>query len=247
VPGDSIYTDGQRITVGTSFAAPIVAGTAALVLAVHPSATPAQVRTLLTSSTRAFPTSGAAANTPQCTAPMFDNAGDPIDQLECYCTAATCGAGMLDARAAVEAAKAQALAATGVQALIAVSPTNPVAGEAFTLDAGGSLLLPGRTLASFEWSLLDGGGIATGFAATTPQTTITATAAGTLRVQLSVVDSTGARSVQALSIAVGPAAVVAAAPQAAPPAAESGGGGALGIGWLLCLLAATLAAARRRR
>jgi hypothetical protein len=37
------------------------------------------------------------------------------DQLECYCTIATCGAGMLDAHQAV-------LAAAGVQAHIDVSP-----------------------------------------------------------------------------------------------------------------------------
>jgi len=248
VPADSIYSDGNRITVGTSFAAPMVAGTAALMLAVHPNATPAQLRALLASSARAFPTTGAAANTPQCTAPMFDNAGDPIDQLECYCTTATCGAGMLDARAAVQAAKGQALAATGVQAIVTVSPANPVAGEAFTLDAAGTLLSPGRTLAGVEWSLLDGGGIVASLSATTPQTSVTATGAGTLRVQLAVVDSTGARSVQALTIAVASAGGTSATPQAqaAAPAAESGGG-ALGLGWLLGLLVATVLAARRRR
>jgi hypothetical protein len=36
-------------------------------------------------------------------------AGEPVDQLECHCTTATCGAGMLDAGAAVVAAQ------TGVQ------------------------------------------------------------------------------------------------------------------------------------
>jgi serine protease len=177
---------------------------------------------------------------------MFDNAGDPIDQLECYCTTTTCGAGMLDARAAVQAAKDQALAATGVQALISVSPANPVAGEAFMLDAGGSLLAAGRTIASVEWSLVDGGGIVTRLAATTPQTSVSASAAGSLRVQLAVTDSTGARSTQTLAIAVGASTAVAATPQDAPLPADSGGGGALGIGWLLGLLIATIVAARRR-
>jgi len=250
-PGGSIYTDGQRITVGTSFAAPMVAGTAALILAVHPGATPAQVRALLTSSTRSFPTTGAAAGTPQCTAPMFDNAGDPIDQLECYCTTATCGAGMLDARAAVQAAKAQALAATGVQALITVSPANPVAGEPLVLDAAGSLLSPGRTLAVAEWSLVDGGGIVSSLAAptpqTTPQTTVTASAEGVLRVQLSVVDSAGARSTELLSIAVSPATAIAAGPQSTEASGPNeGGGGAVGWVWLLGLAVATQLAARRR-
>jgi hypothetical protein len=37
----------------------------------------------------------------QCTAPQFTSSGSPIDQLECLCTIDTCGAGMLDAGAAV--------------------------------------------------------------------------------------------------------------------------------------------------
>ena len=54
--------------------------------------------TTLQGTARAFPTSGAAAGTPMCVAP------GSTDQLECYCTTATCGAGMLDVRAALLAA-----------------------------------------------------------------------------------------------------------------------------------------------
>ncbi|WP_420992631.1 S8 family peptidase [Cupriavidus sp. 30B13] len=75
---------------GTSFAAPLVSGVAALMLAVNPALTPAQVLAALKSSARPHP-----ANT--------------------YCTQAanvgSCGAGLLDANAAVIAAT-QAPAAT---------------------------------------------------------------------------------------------------------------------------------------
>lgn len=99
--GGSTYSDGLlRPTLGTSFSAPLVAGTAALMFSVRPDLTPAEVRSLMRASARAFPTSGADAGTPQCAAP---NGGE---QLECYCTTSTCGAGMLDARAAVAAAAA---------------------------------------------------------------------------------------------------------------------------------------------
>ena len=99
--GGSTYSDGLlRPTLGTSFSAPLVAGTAALMLSVDTTLTPAEVRSLLRSSARAFPTSGADAGTPQCHAP------DGNEQDECYCTTSTCGAGMLDARAAVAAAAA---------------------------------------------------------------------------------------------------------------------------------------------
>jgi hypothetical protein len=51
----------------------------------------------------------------QCTAPQFNSIGNPVDQLECLCTIDTCGAGMLDAGAAVLGAS-NGLAAAGVQA-----------------------------------------------------------------------------------------------------------------------------------
>src|SRR5204862_236734 len=66
-----------------------------------------------------FPTTGGdngdGTVVPQCTAPQYDANGDPIDQLQCYCTTATCGAGMLDAGAAVLAA-GTGLPGTGVSA-----------------------------------------------------------------------------------------------------------------------------------
>jgi serine protease len=104
-PGASTYTDSFRITVGTSFAAPIVAGTAALMLAARPTLSSAQVRSFLQGTTRPFPTGG-NPSVPACTPPRFDAAGKPVDQLECRCTTSTCGAGMLDAGSAVRAAQA---------------------------------------------------------------------------------------------------------------------------------------------
>ena len=97
-PGSSIYTDSFNASVGTSFSAPLVAGTAALMLSARPSLTPAEVRSMMRSSARPFPTSGGSAGSPQCHAP------NGTDQVECYCTTSTCGAGMLDAGAAVQAA-----------------------------------------------------------------------------------------------------------------------------------------------
>ncbi|MDL2338772.1 MAG: S8 family peptidase [Pseudomonadota bacterium] len=104
-PLNEAYTDATDVTIGTSFSSPLVAGTAALMLAVKPSLTPDDVRSLLRRTARVFPTTGDDIDVPSCRAPMFDSAGQPIDQLECYCTTATCGAGMLDASAAVALAQ----------------------------------------------------------------------------------------------------------------------------------------------
>jgi len=103
--GGSIYTDSFNRSLGTSFSAPLVAGTVALMLSAQPSLTPAAIEATLRTTARPFP--AAAAPLPQCVAPQ-PTAAPQIDQLECGCTTATCGAGMLDAGAAVLAAKAGA-------------------------------------------------------------------------------------------------------------------------------------------
>lgn len=74
---------------GTSFATPMVSGVIGLMLAVAPGLGPDQVRSIVTSTAKAFP------------------AGSE-------CTTATCGAGILDARAAVAAASAPLPAAVKV-------------------------------------------------------------------------------------------------------------------------------------
>jgi len=94
-PVASTYTDSFNYGVGTSFAAPLVSGTVALMMSVKPSLTPDQVLEILQRTARPFPISGAAATVQNCRAP------NTHVQLECYCTASTCGAGMLDAAAAV--------------------------------------------------------------------------------------------------------------------------------------------------
>ncbi|WP_454731234.1 MULTISPECIES: S8 family peptidase [Cupriavidus] len=96
---------------GTSFAAPLVSGVAALMLAANPALTPAQVLAALKSSARPHP-----ANT--------------------YCTLAAntgnCGAGLLDANAALIAAT-QAPATT---------PTAPSSGDSGGGGGGGALAWP---------------------------------------------------------------------------------------------------------
>ncbi len=93
--GGSVYTDAFYATIGTSFSAPLVAGTAALMLSVNPNLSPLQVQQLLMNTSRVFP---AYSDIPTCREP------DGIPQEQCNCTTTTCGAGMLDAAAAVQAA-----------------------------------------------------------------------------------------------------------------------------------------------
>ncbi len=82
-------TDRFTNTGGTSFAAPMVAGTVSLMLAVAPNLTADQVHSVITSTAKPFP----AGST---------------------CDTAICGAGIVDANAAVHAATALAPAPTPV-------------------------------------------------------------------------------------------------------------------------------------
>ncbi|SEL32519.1 peptidase MprA. Serine peptidase. MEROPS family S08A [Roseateles sp. YR242] len=98
VAADNAY---NYVGTGTSFSTPLVSATAALMLAVDSTLTPAQVKSLLMSSSRPFPTTGAqTVSASQCRDPATVGTSA---QLECYCTTSTCGAGMLDASAAVRA------------------------------------------------------------------------------------------------------------------------------------------------
>ena len=89
--------DGWAEGAGTSFAAPMVAGVASLMLGLAPNLSAAQLRAMLTSTAAPFP------------------AGSD-------CNTARCGSGILDARAAVVAANGGATAKSNYQGLWWKSP-----------------------------------------------------------------------------------------------------------------------------
>jgi serine protease len=236
VAADGAYT-GSGASVGTSFSAPIVSGIVGLMASVRPGLTSTEATQILKSTARSFPTTGggsaADGNPPQCNAPSS------AEQLECYCTTSTCGAGMVDAAAAVAAA----LALNGVSVAITQNPASGlVAGQTLTLTAAASGLPSGRTVASTAWTVVDGGGIVTGFAsgASTATATVTPTAAGSFTVRANVTDSAGSVYTQTAIVSV------AAAPVVTPPATGGGGGGggAASVTWLAGLLLAGLALRR---
>jgi serine protease len=230
-----IYTDAFNASLGTSFSTPLVTGTVALMLSAQPSLTPAEVKAALQASARPFPTTGGTTGTPGCVAPTS------TVQDECYCpnTSATvaslCGAGMLDAHAAV-------LAAIGVQARIADSTASPTAGAPVVLTST-SVVGSGDTIASYVWAITSAG--TTGATITsgqgTPTLTVTPTAAGVLSASLTATDTFGNASTTSATVTV--AAASGGGGGGGGGGSSSSGGGALGIGWFSLLLAAVLALA----
>lgn len=138
---------------------------------------------------------------------------------------------MLDAGAAVRAA-------VGGQVRIDVSPAAPVAGSSVTFSGAGSVVAPGRTVAGWAWTLVDGGGVASAFSSGSdaPMVTLSASSAGRVAVRLVVTDDRGVAIASQTSVAV------AAAP--VPPASSSGGG-SLSWTWLAGLALAAGALGRK--
>ncbi len=230
--GGSTWTDGYDISVGTSFAAPVVAGTAALMLSARPQLLPDEVRQWMQSGARPFPTSGAGNDENGQPVPMCHAPGGS-EQLQCYCSVGLCGAGMLDAAAAVAAAQSAPLARIGPQTVA------PVVGESFGLSAAGSQPATGHGLAAYAWSLVGAAGGVAAFAGATDgvEVQLLASAAGTVQVQLQVRDDAGQVATQQRSI------VVTAPPL--PPV--SGGGGAMSALWVALLGLGVAALLHERR
>jgi len=141
----------NEASVGTSFAAPMASGVAALMLAASPALTPSELIARMQSSVLAFPTSSSTSST-DCVlgSTATDDNGNYTDTsqaTECVCTTATCGSGMLNAAAAV-------LAASGMFVEITPSSTTGSPGQKITLDGSGSTAAAGDTIVSYQWTTI---------------------------------------------------------------------------------------------
>lgn len=182
--GANLENEGS---VGTSFAAPMVAGVAALMLAESPGLSPSQIITRMTSSALAFPTSSSTSSTAcQLAATTTDSNGNYTDisqGTECVCTTATCGAGMVNAAAAVTAA-------SGIFVQITTSSSTGTPGQRIKLDGSGSTAASGYSIVSYQWSTIP----STSDQLTTPNaatTTLVVPSFRSIQVKLTITDSGG--------------------------------------------------------
>jgi serine protease len=236
VPTGFGYTDKVvRPNFGTSFSAPLVAGAAALMHSVNPRLTPDQFTTLLQESASPFPTSSANTNT-ICRVPT-----NFVQGTECICTTVTCGAGMLNTAAAVNAA----LKPFGI--VTSTATINP--STAISISAATSFAADPRTVASYQWSIVNVTGA-------TPAIVDAAAASTTLQVggnsrftlRLRVTDDAGATDDTDFAM-VTTTPPEPQTPPASSPIGQSDGGGGSFDWWLLFLglLPLALPALRRRR
>jgi len=194
-PAINTYSDGLNDpSLGTSFATPQVAGTVALMLSANPTLTPAQVKAIVQSSARPFPTQPAGSSVPVCQAPTS------AVQDECYCTPSTCGAGLLDAGAAVAAAAQGAAPTVSIIASASTVTVGSSVGFSANANAPGGL-----GIASYQWSITSGSSIAAlSGASNTATARVTTSGTGSFTVTLTVTDSAGASASAGSTVIVNP-------------------------------------------
>ena len=123
---------------GTSFASPLAAGVASLMLSVNPALTPSELVSRIQAGARAFPSS---PGYPTCSLSAPTNSA-------CNCTRETCGPGLLDAEGALQLAYSPA---------VVIAPVGTVApGSSLTLDGRGSAAVGGASITAYQWSQVSG-------------------------------------------------------------------------------------------
>jgi serine protease len=226
VPAASAYTDQfPNFNIGTSFSAPLVAGAAALMHAVNSHLTPAQYITLMKESAAPFPTTSTTTTT-VCHVPV----GGSLQQEECICTTATCGAGMLNTRGAVLAAQRPFA--------IVDAPASIETDTAISIDARDRFGSNGRTITSFQWTAAGITGATPTFGdATQAVTTVQVADASKFTLRVTVTDDQGSQDTADVAVATVTPPTTIPPPPAIPPASVGGGGGGGGSpGWLLLAL-----------
>jgi serine protease len=236
-PAANIYTTPLlQPTYGTSFSSPLVAGAAGLMKAVNPGLTPALLIGRIKETARVFPTTspGTTPQPPACQ--LVTVAG--VQAAECICNTQVCGAGMLNAEAAVIAARRPAVLAqvTGIAG----------AARPLTLDGSASTAAAGRTIASYAWTVVTVAGGATTptiQAANQALATVITPSQGSIVLRLTVTDNFASSDSATVTInAVGGSSTT----SPPPDTSNSGGGGALDAIWLM-LIALLLCMHRQRR
>jgi serine protease len=103
-PGANDYTDQNNANLGTSFSAPIVSGTIALMLGADPTLSPDDILAHLQANATAFPQTAVDTNNQPISCVNPNGSAIPLatNQAECNCSTSLCGAGMVNALKSVQ-------------------------------------------------------------------------------------------------------------------------------------------------
>lgn len=232
------YTDRyERSNFGTSFSAPLVSGAVALLHAVTPSLSPAQYAAVIMGTSNPFPTTGSSPDVGVCRVPS----GNLVQNAECICTTATCGAGMLNTSAAVNALSGP-FAVIQAPATLSISSDVSIDGTT-SFDAGGG------QVASYQWSVVNVTGATPTIANPTgANTTLQVGGTSNFTLRLQVTGANGTTDDTTFSMATTTVPPVTSTPIGSGGRGGGGGGGSFDW-WLLFLglLPLALPGPRKRR
>jgi len=189
-PPNCVLTNSNQYrtyNIGTSFAAPVVSGIAALMSAVNSKLSSCQLIDRLKEGATPFPQSSLDTPPGETQPPMCHVPASSADlqDSECICTrdGQTCGAGMANAPASLSAA---------LRPIAAVAlPETVSAGASVALDGSGSAAANQHVITSYQWSAVSGGLTPSITGASTAHATVTAPACGIATVALTVTDDAG--------------------------------------------------------
>lgn len=209
---------------GTSFAAPLAAGVASLMLSLNPALSPAQLVERLRSAARPWSALPATPGYANCVNSLLR------PQSVCRCNSEVCGAGLLDADRALRLALGPAVVIAPVETVLP--------GASVLLDGQASVPIPGTRITRYAWQQLQGPSVTLQAADTALARVVLSPSTASYVFELSVTDSEGRTGRDQVSV------------QAVAPNANAGGGGANSVLWggaLWLWVLATVAAQRRCR
>jgi serine protease len=183
---------------GTSFAAPLVAATASLMLSVNPSLSVTELIAKLKATARPHVRINSLFDEIDQKTTNLNDTGSIVNGKltigTSNCTQTTCGAGLLDAEAAVQAAFQPAVNIN--------APSSAPFGLTVQLDGSASGVASASTLTSYRWTQTAGTTVAIQNATAAIAKVVLPTQPTTLGFQLEITDSTGRANSKSISINV---------------------------------------------
>lgn len=198
----SPVSDIYKSSVGTSFAAPLVSGTASLMLSVNPALSPQDLMTRLKATARPHVRLASLYDVVDNVTTTLNDTGSVVGGTTTIgtsnCTTTTCGAGLMDAAAAVAAAANPAVNITAV--------SSAGFGSVVNLNGSASAAASGSVIAAYAWTQTAGPAAVLQNPSSASASVVMPSTAGAITLQLQVTDNLARSSAKSVIVTARPVA-----------------------------------------